>query len=67
MDTDQFNQCLTSAQFRPDVEKDYLDGQKAGVSGTPGFFINGRFLNGAQPFEAFQKIIDEELERIGAS
>jgi protein-disulfide isomerase len=32
------------------------------VSGTPAFFINGRFLSGAQPFEAFQRVIDEELE-----
>jgi len=31
------------------------------VQGTPAFFINGRFLNGAQPFENFQAIIDEEL------
>jgi protein-disulfide isomerase len=32
------------------------------VSGTPAFFINGRFLSGAQPFEAFKRVIDEELE-----
>ena len=36
-------------------------GQDAGVSGTPAFFINGRELTGAQPFEAFRRIIDEEL------
>ena len=32
-------------------------------NGTPTFFINGRNLSGAQPFEKFKKIIDEELER----
>jgi protein-disulfide isomerase len=33
------------------------------VSGTPAFFINGRPLDGAQPFSAFKQIIDEELAR----
>jgi protein-disulfide isomerase len=37
-----------------------------GVSGTPAFFINGRFVSGALPFEQFQSIIDEELQRAGA-
>ena len=38
-------------------------GNDAGVNGTPAFFINGRMISGAQPFEAFKKIIDEELSR----
>jgi protein-disulfide isomerase len=37
------------------------EGEAMGVSGTPAFFINGRFLSGAQPFEAFKAIIDDEL------
>ena len=34
-----------------------------GVGATPGFFINGRFLSGAQPFPAFKTVIDEELKK----
>ena len=41
---------------------DIAGGNDAGVSGTPAFFINGRMLTGAQPFDAFKRIIDEELE-----
>ena len=52
-------------EFRADVTSDHAAGQAAGVTGTPAFFINGRFLNGAQPFEAFKKLIDEELELAG--
>jgi predicted DsbA family dithiol-disulfide isomerase len=37
--------------------------QKLGVNGTPGFFINGRFLGGAQPIERFKTIVDEELKK----
>jgi protein-disulfide isomerase len=31
------------------------------ATGTPSFFINGRLLTGAQPFERFETVIDEEL------
>jgi len=36
-------------------------GQKFGVSGTPAFFINGKFVSGAQPFSVFKTVIDGEL------
>jgi len=45
------------------VKEDLADGQSAGVSGTPTFFINGQQLVGAQPFEAFQQIIEQELNK----
>ena len=32
-----------------------------GMAGTPGFFINGRWISGAQPLEVFTALIDEEL------
>lgn len=57
----QFNQCLDSGKYEPEVKKDLEDGKAAGVSGTPAFFINGRLVSGAQPFDNFKKVIDEEL------
>ena len=63
LNVEAFTNCLTSGKFRADVQNDMNDGQKAGVSGTPAFFVNGRFLSGAQPFEAFKALIDEELAR----
>ncbi len=41
--------------------------QSFGVSATPGFFINGRFLSGAQPIETFSALIDEELAKAVAA
>lgn len=61
--TKTFNQCLTDGKYRNEVKKDLEDGVRAGVSGTPTFFINGRVLVGAQPLAAFQAIIEEELKK----
>jgi len=63
LDTEAFGACFDSGQFRDAVQQDFRDAQALGVTGTPAFFVNGRFINGAQPFEAFQVIIDEELAR----
>jgi protein-disulfide isomerase len=57
----RFNACVASHKYKSQVEEDQKDGDEAGVNGTPAFFINGRMLSGAQPFDAFKKIIDEEL------
>lgn len=61
LDAGQFNACFDSHKFARDVQDDMEAGEAAGVSGTPAFFINGRVLSGAQPFEAFKRVIDEEL------
>jgi protein-disulfide isomerase len=62
LDTAKFNSCVDTRKFREDVEADMRAAEAAGVSGTPAFFVNGRPLSGAQPFEAFQRVIDEELK-----
>jgi protein-disulfide isomerase len=57
----KFEKCLDSGEKTKLVEEHRKAGEEAGVSGTPAFFVNGRMINGAQPLEAFKKIIDEEL------
>jgi len=64
--TADFASCLDSGRFADLVDNDLRAGQEYGVSGTPAFFVNGRPLVGAQPFEAFQQVIDDELARTGA-
>ncbi len=61
LDMDTFDSCLEDQSVNDEVMADLADGQSYGVRGTPSFFINGRLLVGAQPFESFQAIIDEEL------
>ncbi len=63
LDEKKFDECVAKQEFKANVDKDMEDGQAVGVNGTPAFFINGRMLSGAQPFEKFKEIIDEELAR----
>jgi protein-disulfide isomerase len=57
---------LASHKWADKVEKDLNDGKAAGVQGTPSFFVNGVFINGAQPFDNFKKTIDQELQKAQA-
>ena len=66
LNADSFNSCLDSGKFASQVAKDMEEGSAAGVSGTPALFINGRFINGAVPFEQISEVIDDELRRKGA-
>jgi protein-disulfide isomerase len=61
LDDKQFASCLASDKYNSGIEKDLQEGRKAGVNGTPGFFINGIFLSGAQPKDSFMRVIDDEL------
>ncbi|HRN96600.1 MAG TPA: thioredoxin domain-containing protein [Candidatus Levybacteria bacterium] len=61
IDMGSFNQCLDSGKYADKVASDTADGTAAGVSGTPAFFVNGTPLVGAQPYESFKAIIDQEL------
>lgn len=61
LDETSFQSCLESGRFKSKVEADLEAGNKAGVAGTPGFFVNGIFLSGAQPQAEFEKIIDNQL------
>ena|SRR5206468_13036776 len=65
LDEKAFQSCFSSGKFKPQIEADLQDGGKAGVAGTPGFFVNGVFINGSQPEAEFEKIIDSELATLG--
>lgn len=60
--TSTFNSCLDNSETASVIAKDTQDGQSAGVTGTPTFFINGKMVVGAQPFASFQQAIDEQLK-----
>jgi protein-disulfide isomerase len=67
LDGAAFGQCLDSGKHRAKVQADVAAGQRAGVSGTPVTFVNGRMVSGAAPYDQLAALIREELARSGAS
>lgn len=63
LDMDKFNGCYSSQKYLSVVRSDLQQGSSAGVRGTPGFFLNGQLISGAQPFAVFQQAIDAELAK----
>jgi protein-disulfide isomerase len=61
IDPKTFGACVASNKYDGVIQKSVDNGRAAGVSGTPTFFLNGRSFSGAQPFEVFERMIEEEL------
>lgn len=63
LDMVKFAKDMDDPKLKEEVEADQKLGNSLGASGTPTFFINGRQLVGAQPFEKFKEVIDEEIKK----
>ncbi len=63
VDMGRWKTCYTSNKYKSRIEEEQRQMVTLGARGTPAFFINGRFLSGAQPIQAFEAIIDEELKK----
>ena len=61
LDAKKLVACMNSGEKKAAVDADTAAGTALGVNGTPGFFINGRLLGGAFPYESFKEVIDKEL------
>lgn len=67
LDSDAFSKCLDSGAMAPVVKASLDEAQSFGLPGTPGFVVNGRFLNGAVDYEKLKQIIEEELGATSAA
>jgi len=67
LDVDRFTRCLTEGEKAHEVNADMMAARELGITGTPAFVVNGRMVMGAQPFEAFKEVIDDEIARAGAA
>jgi protein-disulfide isomerase len=62
LDLDKFRADMKDSCMSQ-IQKEQKEMQQVGVGATPAFFVNGRFVSGAQPFEAFAALIDDELKK----
>ena len=63
LDAEKFNACLDTSKHAEIVRGGVAQGTMLGVNSTPTVFVNGRRVSGAQPYEYFAAVIDEELAR----
>lgn len=63
LDVKKFTNDIDTHVYKASIDAQVAEAMKVGATGTPASFINGRYLSGAQPYEAFKKLIDEELAK----
>jgi len=61
LNTTDFNLCLDSGAMYDKVQANKKEGEAAGVTGTPAFFVNGKLISGAVPYSQIKQVIDAEL------
>lgn len=64
LDVKRFDAAIKEARGKATIDADAAEGKALGVSGTPAFFVNGKFLSGARPYEDFAASINAELTRL---
>ena len=64
LDAKRFQDAVAGEKHKGQVDADSAEAAALGVTGTPAFFVNGKFLSGAKPFEEFAKAINAELLRL---
>ena len=63
LDVKKFTDDIDTHVYKQSIDAQAAEAMKVGATGTPASFVNGRYLSGAQPYEAFKKLIDEEIAK----
>jgi len=61
LNTEQFNQCLDSGQYRDKVQQEVAEGQRRGVSSTPTLFVNGQLIQHGNDYQVLQAAIESAI------
>ena len=64
MDVKKFEDSMNAKRGQATIDADLAEGKSLGVSGTPAFFVNGKYMSGAKPFNEFATAINAELTRL---
>lgn len=67
LDVEALKKCMADGTHSTEIDADVAEAGSFGITGTPGFVVNGRLVTGAQPVENFEAIINEELGRLGVA
>jgi protein-disulfide isomerase len=67
LDAARFDHCLDAAEQAAAVRRDFAQGQRLGLTGTPSFFINGHFLSGAVKYYTLREVVEQQLASCASS
>jgi protein-disulfide isomerase len=62
LSADELEEALTSGEYAPRVQADFIGGVRSGVNGTPSFFINGQRHDGPFEYENLVQAIESQLK-----
>jgi protein-disulfide isomerase len=65
LDADVFSKCLATHATAARIDRDVKEAKDLGAAATPTFYVDGRMLEGAQTYDTFREVIDQELARAG--
>jgi protein-disulfide isomerase len=66
LDAAKVMDAVKTNKWKDEIQKDVDQAEELKVQGTPHSFVNGRIVNGAQPYEKFKKVVDEEIAKADA-
>jgi protein-disulfide isomerase len=66
LDDGRVSTAILTRKYKPTIDAESALGKGFGATGTPTFFVNGRRLTGAQPYDKFKDLVDEELPKARA-
>jgi protein-disulfide isomerase len=66
LDMTRFKAALDQQKGKNVIDADTAEGTKFGARGTPYFFINGHPFRGAQPYESFKAVVEDEIKKADA-
>jgi protein-disulfide isomerase len=67
LDAARFDHCLEASEQATAIQKDFAQGQRLGLTGTPSFFINGHFLSGAVKYDTLREVVEQQLAACASS
>jgi predicted DsbA family dithiol-disulfide isomerase len=64
LDRERFESCFTEQRPRPILDAELKAAKQWAIDGTPGLFLNGRFVSGARSFGYWKALVEDELARL---
>jgi protein-disulfide isomerase len=66
LDEGRVSTAILAKKHHATIESDSRMGNGFGAAGTPTFFINGRRISGAQPYDKFKRMVEDEIPKARA-